>query len=65
MQDREGHEDNATPAFAVVKASTSEATDTENLLPRNAGGVHPFSGTPVRPFLPRGQLLCCVRERCG
>ena len=46
MQDREGHEDNATPAFAVVKPSTPEATDTENLLPRNAGGVHPFSGTP-------------------
>ena len=46
MQDRDGHEDNATPAFAVVKASIPEATDTENLLPRNAGGVHPFSGTP-------------------
>ena len=58
--DREGHEDNDSPAFAVVKATIPEATDTENLLPRNVSDVH-----PSRPCEPTGQLLCCVHERYG
>ena len=63
MWSREGHEDNASPASAVLKASIPESTYTGNLSPRNADSVHPFFCKPLRALsCPEGSRKVWVTQ---